>query len=295
MDLRHLQTFKAIAEEGSFVQAAERLQYAQSTITLQIQQLEDELGVELFDRQRRKIQLTPAGQMLLIHAQHVLNQLKQMQQDLSDLATGESGTLRIGMVEPVARLYLTDVLRSFRARYPRIHLTIEILSTIRTHEQLMAEQIDLGISTPPPANSGLAFEPLLTETMVLLLPCNHPLHERASIVLSDLCDECLLLTHPPCAYRSAIEQAFMARGLPLAASLEIGSLEVIKQAVEQGLGIAILPRFAFRHNPPPGTVIRTIEDWSLHLPLGLITREVPLPQGKAAQAFSAFLKRAIAE
>ena len=73
MDLRHLQTFKVIAETGSFVQAAERLQYAQSTLTLHIQQLEAELGVELFDRQRRKIQLTAAGHTLLIHTQHVLN------------------------------------------------------------------------------------------------------------------------------------------------------------------------------------------------------------------------------
>jgi DNA-binding transcriptional LysR family regulator len=292
MDIRHLQTFKAIAEEGSFVQAAERLQYAQSTITLQIQQLEEELGVELFDRQRRKIQLTSAGQTLLIHAQHVLNQLKQMQQDLSDLAAGESGILRVGMIEPVARLYLTSVLRTFRARYPRIRLTIEVLSTIRTHEQLAADQIDLGISTPPPANTGLIFEPLLTGGMALLLPCDHPLQQHSSITLSDLRDECLLLTHPPCAYRAVIEQAFMARGLPLAISIEIGSLEVIKQAVQQGLGVAILPQIAARHIPP-GTVARTVEDWNLHLPFGLITKEIPLPQSKAIQAFSALLKQAI--
>lgn len=292
MDLRHLHTFKTIAEAGSFVQAAERLQYAQSTITLQIQQLEEELGVELFDRRRRKIQLTSAGHTLLIHAQHVLNQLKQMQQDLSDLATGESGALCVGMIEPMARLYLADVLRAFRARYPRIRLTIEVLSTIRVHEQLVADQIDLGISTSPSANAGLVFEPLVTETMVLLLPCDHPLQEHTAITLSDLRDECLLLTHPPCAYRVAIEQAFMARGLPLVASVEIGSLEVIKQAVQQGLGIAILPRLAARHIPS-GTVARPVEDWSLHLPLGFITKEVPLSQGKAAQAFRDFLKQAI--
>ncbi len=293
MDLRHLQTFKAIVEEGSFVQAAERLQYAQSTITLQIQQLEEELGVELFDRQRRKIQLTPAGRTLLTHAQHVLNQVEQMQQDLADLVEGESGHLRVGMIEPIARLYLVDVLQAFRARYPRIHLTIEVLSTIRTHEQLAADQIDLGISTPPPADMGLLFEPLLTEEMVLLLPCDHPLQARASITLSDLHNDCLLLTHPPCAYRAAIEQAFMAHGLPLAASVEIGSLEVIKQAVQQGLGIAILPRIAVR-SIPEGTVVRAVEDWDLHLPLGLITRAIPLPQGKAAQAFRDILKQAIA-
>ncbi|GHO47892.1 LysR family transcriptional regulator [Ktedonospora formicarum] len=292
MDLRHLQTFKAIAEEGSFVQAADRLQYAQSTITLQIQQLEEELGVELFDRQRRKIQLTAAGRAMLVHAQQVLNQVEQMQQDLSDLATGESGTLRVGMIEPVARLHLVEVLRTFRARYPRIRLTIEVLSTIRTHEQLLADQIDLGISTPPPTNSGLVFEPLLTEPMVLLLPGEHPLREHASITLSDLQGECLLLTHPPCAYRSAIEQAFMARGLSLSASIEIGSLEVIKQAVKERLGVAILPRISTRQ-APRGTIIRNIEDWDLHLPFGLITRSIPLPQGKAAQAFCSLLRQAV--
>src|SRR5579883_1096373 len=250
MELRHLSTFKAIAEAGSFVQAAERLQYAQSTITLQIQQLEEELGVELFDRTLRKIRLTAAGHALLIHAQRVLHQVEQMQQDLEDLAHGESGHLRIGMIEAVAHLYLTDVLRMFRTRYPRIRLTIEILSTIRTHEQVSADRIDLGISTPPSTNAGLIFEPFLTEGVVLLLPDDHPLQERASILLSDLPDQCLLLTHPPCAYRTAIEQVFMARGLPLVASIEIGSLEVIKQAVQQRLGIAILPQLAARHTPP---------------------------------------------
>lgn len=294
MDLRHLHTFKAIAEEGSFVQAAEKLQYAQSTLSLQIQQLEEELGVELFDRTLRKIRLTPAGHALLIHACHVLNQVEQMQQDIADLVGGKSGHLRIGMIEPVARLYLIDVLCAFRARYPRIRLTIEILSTIRTHEQLVADQIDLGISTPPPAHSGLVFEPLLTEQMVLLLPSSHPLQEHPDIVLSDLRSECLLLTHSPCAYRAVIEQAFMAHGLQIASSIEIGSLEVIKQAVQVGLGIAILPRLVTR-SVPDGTVVRMVKDWSLHVPFGFITREVPSPQGKAVQAFRVLLKQVMME
>lgn len=293
MDLRHLQTFKVIAEAGSFVQAAERLQYAQSTLTLHIQQLEAELGAELFDRRRRKIQLTAAGHILLIHTQHILNQVEQMQQDLSDLVAGESGSLRVGMIEPIARLYLIDVMHAFRERYPRIRLTIEILSTIRTHEQLTANQIDLGVSTPPHANAGLIFEPILTETFVLLLPKNHPLQQQDEILLSDLCAECLLLTDPPCAYRTAIEQAFMAHGLSLAIGIEIGSLETIKQAVQQGMGVAIMPKIVTRHIPDD-TVVRHVKDLNLHMPIGLITREVPLTQSKAVQAFSTLLKQAAA-
>ncbi|HEX2915939.1 MAG TPA: LysR family transcriptional regulator [Chloroflexia bacterium] len=292
MDLRHLQTFNTIVEEGSFVRAAEQLQYAQSTISLQIQQLEEELGLELFDRQRRKIQLTPAGHLLLAHAQRILQQLTHLQQDLSDLAEGETGTIRVGMVEPVARLCLVEVLRLFRLRYPRVRLTIEILSTIRVHEHLAEDWIELGISTPPPANSNLVFEPLMNDGLVLLLPANHPLQKYSQILLSDLRDETLLLTHPPCAYRTAIEQAFITQGLTLKASVEVGSLEFIKQAVQQGLGIALLPRLAV-YNTTTSAIVREIEDCQLPVVYGLISKEASLPHGKATQVFSDLLKQAI--
>lgn len=290
MDLRHLQTFKTIAEEGSFVQAADRLQYAQSTITLQIQQLEEELGIELFDRQRKKIRLTRAGQMLLTHAHQVLNQMQQMQQDLQDLREGESGHLRIGLIEPVASKYLADVLAEFCERYPKMRLTIEVVSTITAHEKVAAGEIDLGISTPPPSNSGLSFEPLLTSPMVLLIPEHHLLQQKKSIRFRDIQHERILLTNPPCAYRSAIEQAFMAQGTCLASSIEIGSLPTIKLAVRRGLGIAIVPQIATQP-VLPGTVVREIADWSLHLPIGLIKKTVPLPQGRALDTVSALLKK----
>jgi LysR family transcriptional regulator, regulator of the ytmI operon len=292
MDFRHFQAFQTIAKEGSFVQAAEKLQYAQSTITLHIQQLEEELGVELFDRKQRKIHLTLAGRTLLPHVQSVLNQVEQMRADIADLVGGESGSLRVGMIEPIAHLYLIDVLRAFRTRYPRIRLTTEVLSTLRTHEHLAANQIDLGISTPPPTHSGLVFEPLLTENMVLLLPSTHPLQGRTGIVLSDLSKECLLLTHPPCAYRTVIEQAFSAHGLQPASSIEVGSLEVIKQAVQAGLGLALLPQLAVRHIPAE-TVVREVDDWSFYLSFGLITREIPSPQGKSIHAFKTLLKQVL--
>lgn len=293
MDLRHLQTFKAIAEEGSFVQAADRLQYAQSTITLQIQQLEEELGVQLFDRQRRKIQLTRAGHALLKHAVQVLNQMEQMQQDLQDLAQGESGHLRVGLIEPIASTYLARVLHVFCARYPRIRLTIEVVSTITTHDKVAAGELDLGISTPPPGNAGLSFEPLLTERMVLLIPQQHPLEQQENIYLRDLQHERILLTNPPCAYRTAIEQAFMAQGIGISSSIEIGSLPAIKQVVQGGLGIALLPYISARPTPS-GTVVKTLADWSLHLPVGLIRRAVPLAQGKALDALGTCFKQVIA-
>lgn len=272
------------------MQAADRLQYAQSTITLQIQQLEEELGIELFDRQRKKIRLTRAGQTLLTHAHQVLNQMEQMQQDLQDLREGESGHLRIGLIEPIASKYLADVLAEFCEQYPKMRLTIEVVSTITAHERVAAGEIDLGISTPPPSNSGLSFESLLTSPMVLLIPEHHSLQQQESICFRDIQHERILLTNPPCAYRSAIEQAFMAQGTCLASSIEIGSLPTIKLAVRRGLGIAIVPQIATQP-VLPGTAVREIADWSMHLPIGLIKKTVPLPQGRALDTVSALLKK----
>jgi DNA-binding transcriptional LysR family regulator len=292
MELRHLQTFKTIVEEGSFVQAADKLQYAQPTITLQIQQLEEEVGSKLFDRQRKKIQLTRAGHMLLAHAIQVLNQIEQMHQDLQDLSQGESGHLRIGLIEPIASVYLADVLATFCEQHPKIRLTIEILSTIMTHERVAAGEIDLGISTPPSSSSGLSFEPLRTEQMVLLIPQQHPLQQQEHICLRDLQYERILLTNPPCAYRTVIEQAFIAQGTSLSTSIEIGGLPTIKQAVQRGLGIAILPQIATQPTPC-GTAVKMLQDWNFHLPIGLIKKMVPLAQGKAIEALSTLFKQTI--
>ncbi len=130
--------------------------------------------------------------------------------------------------------------------------------------------------------------------MVLLIPQHHPLQQQESICLRDLQNERILLTNPPCAYRTAIEQAFMAQGTNLASTIEIGSLPAIKQVVQRGLGIAIMPRLATRPLPA-GTLIKTLEDWSLHLPIGLIKKAVPLAQGKTVEALSMLFKQTIAQ
>ena len=292
MDLRHLQTFKTIADEGSFVKAADKLQYAQSTLTLQIQQLEEELGIELFDRQRKKIQLTPAGQALLVHAVHVLSQVEQMHQDIRDLATGESGHLRVGLIEPVAQLYLPEVLESFCRCYPRIRLTVEVLGTMIVPERVATGSLDLGVSTLPPAEAGLVFEPLVTEPMVVLMAKDHPLQQQDRLSLRDLDGERILLTNPPCAYRTVVEQAFMAQGMNVPPGIEVGSITAIKQCVRRGLGIAIIPMLA-ASPAPSGTVIKTLEDWSFHLPIGLLRKSASAMPGRAIETFASLLKRAM--
>ncbi len=163
MELRHLYTFQAIMDEGSFVHAAEKLSYSQATVTLQIQQLEEDFGMPLFHRENKKrMQLTEAGKILLNHTRHILNQVNLLQQTMHDLATGEAGHIRIAIIEPIASLTIPKVLLSFCQAYPKVRITIETRGTTSIHDMVIANEVDLGLTTPPPARTGLLFTSLFT-------------------------------------------------------------------------------------------------------------------------------------
>jgi DNA-binding transcriptional LysR family regulator len=293
MDVRHLQTFKTIVEEGSFSQAAEKLQYAQSTVTLQIQQLETELGVELFDRQKKKVQLTPAGRTLADHATFVLRQLHLLQQSMAELSLGETGHLRIGVIEPLASQRLPDILLKFCQAFPKVRLTLETWGTRITSERVASGELELGISTPPPAHLGLAFEPLFIEPMVLLAPQHHPLalSTKEKIEIRELANQRILLTQPTCAYRELIERVLIEQGYNLYSGLEIGSQEALKRSVQKGLGVAILPLMAAKPLPQ-GTVLKELVQPELKIPFGLIRKAEPVGPERTLEAFIRLVRQA---
>jgi DNA-binding transcriptional LysR family regulator len=280
MDFRHLQTFRAIVDEGSFAGAAERLQYAQSTVTLQVQQLETELGVELFDRQKKKIQLTKAGHNLLTHARHVLNQMEALQQSMTELVAGETGHIRLGVIEPLASLRMPRVLLNFCEAYPKMHLTLETWGTGITSQKVAEGELDLALTATPRPSLNLVFEPLFVEPLTLLLPLQHPLNQLEKIQLVDLVRHRLLLTHSSCSYRELLERTLLEHGLMKPhLGLVIGSLEALKRSVQQGLGVAIVPVMAT--NPlPAGTTSHSLDNLDLRVSIGLV-HKADLAGGRA--------------
>jgi DNA-binding transcriptional LysR family regulator len=271
MDLRHLQTFQAVVEHGSFLRAAEALLYAQSTITLHIQQLESELGVPLFARQGKKAQLNEAGRLLSAEAAQILGRVEALRRTMRELAEGDAGYVRLGAIEPAASLRLPALLVRFCAERPRIRLALEVGGTRAIGQRVAGGDLDVGIASPPPASLGLAFEPLFVERMALLAPDGHPLAQAETIGAHDLRGHRLLLTEQNCAYREAIEQTLIERGAEPFSRIEIGSLGALKCAVQQGLGIGIVP-VIIACPSPPGTVLREVERLALGLPVGLVRR-----------------------
>lgn len=282
MDIRHLQTFKTIVETGSFAGAADKLLYAQSTVTLQVQQLEATLKVELFDRQKKKIQLTEAGRLLSIHADYVLNQLESLQQSMTALVAGESGHIRMAVIEPLAGLRMPAILQRFCNAYPQMRLALDAWSTNVINEKAAGGEIDFGLTTPPPPGAGLTFEPLFIEPLVLLLPEKHPLARQEKLHLHDLSNQRLILTQPGCAYRALIERTLIERGAKVpACSLEIGSLAALKSVVQDGLGLALIPQMTLLPFLPVGLVSRNIEDFALKIPIGIVQKSDRPPPSNA--------------
>ena len=292
MEFRNLQTFQAIIREGSFIEAAKKLQYAQSTITLHIQKLEEELGVKLFSRRGKRIELTVAGRTLQKHADLLLYRAVKLQQAMTDLVAGKAGELRIGSVEPVASVHLPIVLVEFCRQYPQVRLTLEVGVTQRISQGVAAGKLDLAICSPPAAGLGLQFKPLFQDPISILIPKNHHLASEDSLTASLLAGERLILTEEQCPYRDTLEKALIPYNINPFSGIEIMSLETLKQMVYHGLGIGVLPTAAITP-PPPNTVKRNILDLDLKLSIGMIINpEVNIP-GSALDSLAISLNNSL--
>jgi DNA-binding transcriptional LysR family regulator len=269
MEFRHLQTFQAIVQEGSFLKAAEKLQYAQSTITLHIQQLESELGVKLFSRRGKRTELTIAGRTLQEHAEQLLNRAANLQQTMTDLVAGEAGHIRIGSIEPVASIHLPALLVQFCHQYPKVRLTLEVGVTQVISQGVATGALDVAICSPPNANLGLAFDLLFHDPIALLIPGNHRLAKSKSVTVAKLAGELLILTEEHCPYRNILEQALLPHGINPFSGIEVMSLEALKQMVRYGLGMGVMPAAAIA-SPPSDTVVRNISELNLELPVGIV-------------------------
>jgi DNA-binding transcriptional LysR family regulator len=288
MDLRQLATFQAIVTHGSFVRAADELGYAQSTVTLHIQQLEAEIGTALFTRAGRKMALTEAGRTLREQSAAVLQQMERLEETMAGVATGMAGRLRIGAVEPAASVALLPLIVRFVEERPQIQISLEVGGTRGISDRVASGDLDLGFCSPPPAHPGVTFEPLYRETLAVLLPARHHLTQHETLRTIDLRGERLLLTEPTCAYRAAIEAALIAHGTNPYSGIEIGSGEGLKRAVQRGLGLAILPESALAP-PPEGTVARRFTDLTITLAIGIVRRVDTRGTSPALDAFARLL------
>lgn len=275
MDLKTLKTFQLIVKYGSFNRAAEEMNYAQSTVTMQIQKLESDLGIQLIER-GKKMRLTEAGRMFHEQSMQIVKNMEQLQANLSDLQLGESGNIRIGVTEPTASYRLPVILKKFISDYPKIHVSIEFANTPVLCERLLMGELDFALCSAPDLGSELYFEPLFKEEFVVLIPENHPLTEKPVIAPADFQGHRLLITSAICPYRRKLEMVMQELGNSSLDTMEIGSMTALKYYVESGLGIALVPKVVL--NPlPAGTTVRNICGNLIDMTFGILCKSSDFP------------------
>lgn len=269
MDIKHLQTLHAIISHGSYLKAAESLGYVQSTITLHIQQLEEEFGVRLFEKNGRRMILSQDGQVFWEQARPMMDQMESIKKAMFELKNGSLGQVRVGVIENFFKTSMSPVIMEFCRDHPRVKLSLEFGGMVSISQRVLQDELDIGICPKPAMDSGLHFVPLKIETLKLLLPVGHPLSLVETITPEHLNAEEILLTEPVCVYRKAVEKGFEQVDLSLRPRLEIGDVGSLIQFVQQGLGIAFLPASAL-HLVPQGTIVRSVEGLLIQTTIGLV-------------------------
>jgi DNA-binding transcriptional LysR family regulator len=189
MDLRHLRYFLAVAEELHFGRAAARLHIAQPPLSRQIRDLEEEVGVRLFDRDRTHVALTPAGRALLEEARHALASVDAAVVSARRAARGETGRLRVGYVPSAISTRLPETVRAFRARYPGVDVQLREMPPATQVERLLADRLEVGFARGPIHEPALARETVLEEPLVAALPLGHRLARSKRLSVAALADE----------------------------------------------------------------------------------------------------------
>lgn len=254
MEIRQLKTFVATARLLSFTKAADELGYAQSTVTSQIQALEEELGVMVFERFAKQIKLTKAGERLYAYATQII-ELSSEARDYASSSLTPQGTLTIGTAESLCIHRLPEVFNQFRSRYPRVEINIRFDVGSDYRALLRKNLIDIAFFLDVPCReTDLVTHVLFAEPMAVIAAPAHPLAQKRRILPGDLSGEALVLTAEGCTYRRIFESILTQAGAKPSSAMGISSNEVIKRFVCDGWGIGFLPRVVVGHELAAGNL-----------------------------------------
>jgi DNA-binding transcriptional LysR family regulator len=254
LDLRQMRTFRTVAAERSFTRAAALLNYAQSSITAQVHALEEELGVPLFDRLGRQVELTAAGHQLLSYADRLLELAEEAK--LAVHSKGEpSGPLTVSASESLLTYRLPELLRAFQCRYPAVNLSLHA-SLVCTYGSPLDPGVDVALTIDEPVQgANFIVERLRTEPMVTAVSADHVLAKKRKIEAGDLVEQQILLTDQSCSYRALFERTLGAEGVRITKSLDFASVEAIKQCALARMGVAVLPEFVLKEELAKGSLV----------------------------------------
>ncbi|MCG6932453.1 MAG: LysR family transcriptional regulator [Gallionella sp.] len=239
LTLRQFRVFEAVARNLSFSKAAAELHLSQPAVSMQVKGIENILGLPLTEQMGKKIYLTDAGREVLHASQSITALLDDLQANLAQLRGMDSGRLNIAVTTTVSAI-ATGILASFRGRYPKVAIHLDVSNRDSVLGQLAQNRIDIAIMGQVPSGLDLEATRFMDNPLVVIAPPDHPLARKKKVSLTDLASEPFLVREAGSGTRGAMERFFADKGLELTTSMEMNSNEAIKQSVQAGLGLGIL-------------------------------------------------------
>lgn len=243
LTLRQLQCFAAVARNLSFTRAADELHLTQPAVSMQIRQLELQAGLPLTEQYGRKVHLTEAGREVYRYAKSILAQVDEMDDVLDKLKGFAGGHLRIAAISS-ANYFAPRLLGTFHQRFPDVNVSINVTNQTAVVRQVVDNEVDMAIMGQPPDDPQLEATPFMDNPLVIVAAPDHRLASRKRIAVAELEKEVFLTREPGSGTRGAMERFFREQKLELRTGMELGSLSSIKQGVQAGLGLGLLPRGA---------------------------------------------------
>lgn len=279
MELRQIERFVAVAEELHFGRAAQRLGMSQPPLSQQIQALERELGTRLFERTKREVRLTKAGEAMLAEAHRLLDQGDRFRRTARRASTGEIGQLSLGCVTSAFYQILPPILDRFRLICPEVGLSLVEVDTADAMPDLITGRLDLGFIRLDAVDPPLQMRPLRRDTFVAALPAGHRLARRRKLSLQDLAREEFVIFKrkvSPRFYDSIIDACLRAGFSP---DISHESMSIISQVgfIACGLAVGLVPR-SIQHMHMPGVVYRNLDENIPLTDIAMVWRSPPLSE-----------------
>lgn len=266
MELREIVTFLEVARQNSFSKAARQLGYSQAAVTIQIKQLEQELGVLLFDRIGKQTTLTYQGSVFYDYAAEVVRGLAQAKVAVAG-SQELAGVLRIGAVESICTSVFPELLQKYHRNYPKVHISIVTDTPENLMQKIYKNEVDFVYLTEERICDNKLVKALeKAEEVCFVASSRHPLMKRDKVKLADVIKEPFILTEKDVSYRYILDQYLAAEGLEIIPFLEIGNTDYIVRQLVKNEGISFLPVFAVRAEMEKGNVgILDVEDFHMSI------------------------------
>jgi DNA-binding transcriptional LysR family regulator len=270
---RRLQVFHTVARLLSFTKAAETLHMTQPAVTFQVRQLEEYFNTRLFDRTHNRISLTDAGNLVYKYADRIFELYNEMEHSVREMTGEISGALTIGASTTIAEYMLPSLLGDFKAKYPEVNIHLKVSNTDGIVSMVENNIIDLGVVEAPVGNKNLVVESCSPDKLVAIVPPNHPEAKRQSLTFTDLLKYPFICREEGSGTREVINEWLKSNvdnDGELNISMELGSPEAVKGAVEAGMGISVVSSATIQKELKLGTLVAINLDPVLERPFSFV-------------------------